>query len=90
MVQFLYNILVVLHPLYLDNTDSIELDVHTSLIISPHTGLRYKNSKNESIQIGLKIAEKANAIEKMGPFVDFYGVKRMIKENNKYTGEMLW
>ena len=91
MVQFLYNLLVVVHQLYFENTDFIEMDVLTSLIISPRTGLRYKNSKNESILIGLKIAEKANVIERpSGSFVTLKGVKRMIKDNGKYTGEMLW
>ena len=85
MVQFLFNFLIVAHRLYMNNTHFIELDVLTSLIDSPRTRLRYKNSKNESIQISLKIAEMADAIERYGTFVGFYGVTKMLYQNGKYT-----
>ena len=87
MVQFLYNFLVVAHRLYMDNTHIIELDVLTSLIISPHTGLFYKNSKNETIQIGLKMLVMSDAIERPGIFVSFYGVERIIKKTANIQGK---
>ena len=90
IVQFVYNFLVVSNQFYMENTHFIDLDVLTFLIIFPRTGLRCKNSKNVSIQIGLKIAEKADAIEIVGAFVGFDGVKRMIKEKGRFTAVMLW
>ena len=90
MVQFLYNFLVVAHRLYMNNTHFIELDVLTPKIMSPRSGLFYKNSKNETIKIGLKMLVMSGVIERPGTFVSFYGVEKMIEEKGKFTGKMLW
>ena len=76
MVQVVYNLMVVIYQLIMNKINYIELDVLTSLSISPKTGHPYKNSKSESIDISLKIAENAGAIERVNTFVCFNGVKK--------------
>ena len=90
MVQVVYNLMVIIHQLTMDKMNYIDLDVFTSLLISPRTGHPYKNSKSESIDISLKIAENVGAIERMNTLVCFDGMKNMIYRNGRYTEGMLW
>ena len=90
IVQVVYNLMVIIHKLTMDKMNYIDLDAFTSLIISPRTGHPYKNSKSESIDISLKIAEKAGAIERMNTLVCFDGTKNMTYRNGRYTEVMLW